>query len=78
MTIYKRNFDENKHTYFLIKAQKVFIKYMKKTTEKVGNIKNKTDSELKKKSKNKNKKKKTHTHTQKIRLSMFICINNID
>ena len=79
MTIYKRNFDENKHTYFLIKAQKVFIKYMKKTTEKVGNIKNKTDSELKKKSKNKNKKKKnTHTHTQKRRLSMFICINNID
>ena len=46
MTIYKRNFDENKHTYFLIKAQKVFIKYMKKTTEKVGNIKNKSDSEL--------------------------------
>ena len=69
---------KNKSDSELIKAQKVFIKYMKKTTEKVGNIKNKTDSELKKKSKNKNKKKKTHTHTQKRRLSMFICINNID
>ena len=45
MTIYKRNFDENKRTYFSIKAQKVFIKYMKKTTE-VGNMKNKSDSEL--------------------------------
>ena len=73
MTIYKRNFDENKHTYFLIKAQKVFIKYMKKTTEKVGNIKNKTDSELKKKSKNKNKKKKhTHTHTKKKAFNVYM------
>ena len=52
---------------FKKKVQKVFIKYMK-ITEKVGNIKNKSDSELQKKAKTKTSKKKkkhTHTHTQK-------------
>ena len=28
MIIYKRNFDENSRIYFLIKEEKVFIKYM--------------------------------------------------
>ena len=27
MIIYKRNFDENRHIYFLIKEGKIFIKY---------------------------------------------------
>ena len=37
MSIYKRNFDENSPIYFLIKKEKVFIKYME-TSEKVRNI----------------------------------------
>ena len=46
MIIYKRSFDENKHIYFLIKEEKVFIKYME-ILEKVNNIiKSKCDSEL--------------------------------
>ena len=28
MIIYKRNFDENRHIYFFIKQEKVFIKYV--------------------------------------------------
>ena len=28
MIIYKRNFDENRHIYFFIKQEKVFIKYL--------------------------------------------------
>ena len=42
--IYKINFDENWHIYFLIKEEKVFIKYMD-ILEKVSNIiKNKFNS----------------------------------
>ena len=37
MIIYKRNFDENRHIYFLIKKEKVFIKYME-FLERVSNI----------------------------------------
>ena len=37
MIIYKRNFDENRRIYFLIKEQKVFNKYME-ILEKVRNI----------------------------------------
>ena len=46
MVIYKRNFDENRHIYFLIKEEKVFIKYME-ILEKVRKIiKSKFNSEL--------------------------------
>ena len=46
MIIYKRSFHENKRIYFLIKEEKVFIKYME-ILEKVNNIfKSKCDSEL--------------------------------
>ena len=46
MIIYKRNFDENRHIYFLIKKEKVFIKYME-FLERVSNIiKKKINSEL--------------------------------
>ena len=37
MVIYKRNFDENGHIYFLMKEEKVFIKYME-ILEKLCNI----------------------------------------
>ena len=37
MIIYKRNFDENRRVYFLIKIEKVFNKYME-ILEKVRNI----------------------------------------
>ena len=37
MIIYKRNFDENRRIYFLIKIEKVFNKYME-ILEKVRNI----------------------------------------
>ena len=44
--IYKRNFDENRCTYFLIKKEEKFIKYTE-ILEKVRNIiKNKFNSEL--------------------------------
>ena len=46
MIIYQRNFDENRRIYFLIKEEKVFVKYMD-ISEKVKHIiKNKFDSEL--------------------------------
>ena len=46
MIIYKRNFDENRHIYFLIKEENVFIKYIE-ILEKVSNIiKTKFNSEL--------------------------------
>ena len=46
MIIYKRNFDENRCIYFLIKKEKVFIKYLK-ILEKARNIiKNKFNSEI--------------------------------
>ena len=46
MIKYKRDFDENKHIHFLIKKEKVFIKYME-ILEKVRNtIKSKFNSEL--------------------------------
>ena len=37
MIIYKRNFDENRRIYFLIKEEKVFIKYIT-ILDKVSNI----------------------------------------
>ena len=46
MIIYKRNLHEKRSIYFLLKEEKVFIKYMK-ILEKVSNIsKNKFNSEL--------------------------------
>ena len=53
MIKYKRNFYENRHIYFLIKEEKVFIKYMEILEEVSNIIKNKFNSELiyKKKSK---------------------------
>ena len=46
MIIYKRNFDENRHIYLLIKEENVFIKYIE-ILEKVSNIiKTKFNSEL--------------------------------
>ena len=46
MIIYKRNFDENRSIYFLIKEEKALIKYME-LLQKVSNIiKNKFNSEL--------------------------------
>ena len=79
MIIYRRDLDENRLMYFLIKVKKVFIKYVE-IFEKVHIIKNRFNSEfiystknLKAKKKEKEKKKK-----QKRRLSIFICINNID
>ena len=45
MVIPKRNFDENRRIYFLIKKEKVFIKYME--ISKISNIiKSKFDGEL--------------------------------
>ena len=45
MIIYERNFDENRCNYFLIKKEKVLIKYLA-ILEKVSNIiKNKFNSE---------------------------------
>ena len=37
MILYKKDFDESRSTYFLIKEEKVFIKYVK-ILEKVRNI----------------------------------------
>ena len=37
MTLYKRNFDENRRIYFLIKRRKSFFKYTE-ILEKVSNI----------------------------------------
>ena len=37
MIIYKRNFNENRHIYFVIKKENMFIKYMD-ILEKVRNI----------------------------------------
>ena len=37
MLIHKRSFDENRHVYFLIKEENVFIKHME-ISQKVGNI----------------------------------------
>ena len=71
--IYRRDLDENRLMYFLIKVKKVFIKYIE-IFEKVHIIKNKLKKKKNQK-KNKNKKKKKK---QKRRLSIFICINNID
>ena len=46
MIIYQINFDQNRRIYFLIKEEKVFIKYME-TLEKVSyTIKNEFNSEL--------------------------------
>ena len=46
MSLCKRNFDENRRIYFLIKKKKVFIKY-REYLEKVSNIiKNKFNNEL--------------------------------
>ena len=46
MIIYKRSFDENRRIYFLIKKEKVFIKYME-NLQKVRNIiKNKFNRKL--------------------------------
>ena len=73
MIIYKRNFDENRHIYFLIK--KILIKYTK-ILEKVRNIiKNKFNSELLYSEKYL-KVEKQNKH--KRRLSMFICSSDID
>ena len=76
MIIYKRSFDENRRICFLIKEKRVFIKYME-ILEKVSNIiKKKFNSELIYCKKYLKTEKDIHTHTR--RLSMFICINNID
>ena len=46
MIKYKLNFDENRHIYFLLKEEKLFIKYME-ILETVRNIiKHKFNSEL--------------------------------
>ena len=46
MIIYKRNFDENRCIYFLVKEEKVFIKYIA-ILDKVSNIiKNKFNRKL--------------------------------
>ena len=75
MIIYKINFDENRRIYFLIKEEKVFIKY-KEILEKVSNIiKIKFNSELIH-TKKYLKAEKNNKH--KRRLSIFICTNNID
>ena len=74
--IYERNIDENRHIYFLIKEEKVFIKYMD-ILEKVSNvIKSKYNSELICSKKYLKAKKRQHTH--KSSLLMYICANNID
>ena len=60
MITYKRNFDENRRIYFLIKKEKVFIKYMD-ILEKLRNI-IKFNSELKySKKKSKSLRKKINT-----------------
>ena len=74
MIIYKRNFDENRRIYFLMKEENVFIKYME-ILEQVSNIiKSEINTELtygKKYLKAEIKKHKT-------RLSMLLCINSTD
>ena len=74
MIICKRNFDENRHIYFLIKKEKLFIKYMD-ILEQVRNIiKNKFNNELIYSKKYLKAEKSKH----KRRFSMFICTGNID
>ena len=46
MIIYQRNVDENRRIYFLIKEEKVFVKYMNISKKVKHIIKNKFDSEL--------------------------------
>ena len=57
MITYKRNFDKNRRFYFLIKEQKVFLKYME-ILERVRNIvKHKFNIELMYSKKSKSLKK---------------------
>ena len=44
--IFKRHFDENRCIYFLIKKEKVLIKYMEDLEKFKESIKNKFDSEV--------------------------------
>ena len=74
MIIYKTTFNENRRIYFLIKEEKVFIKYIE-SLEKVSNTyKNKFNSELIYSKKYLKAKKNKHKRTS----SVFICTNNID
>ena len=71
MITYKRNFDENRHIYFLIKKEKLVIKYME-ILEKVSNIiKNKFNSEF-----IYSKKYLKAEEKHKRRVLVFICTNN--
>ena len=71
--IYKRNFDENKHLYFLIKEGAVFIKYME-ILEKIRNIiKNKFNTKLI----YSKKYLKPEKNKYKRRLSVFLYTSNI-
>ena len=75
MIIYKRNFDENRCIYFLVKKEKVFFKYIA-ILDKVSNIiKNKFNRKLIYSKKYlKVEKKSKHKKS----FLMFICTNNID
>ena len=74
MIIDKRNFDEKRRIYFLIKEEKVFIKYME-ILEKVSNIiKNEFNSKLIYTKRYLKAEKKKH----KRRLLMFVCTDDID
>ena len=64
--------------YFLIKVEKVFIKYIE-IFGKVHIIKNRFNSEFIYSAKSlKAKKERKRKKKQRRRLSIFICINNID
>ena len=74
MIIYKRNFDENKRIYFLMKEENVFIKYME-ILEQVSNI---IKSEINTELKYGKKYLKDEINKHKRRLSMLICTNSTD
>ena len=61
MMICKRNLDENRHIHFLIKEEKLFIKYMEILEKASNTIKNKFNSELIYSKKYLKAEKKTHT-----------------
>ena len=64
MITYERNFDENRHFSFLIKKEKVFIKYMEILEKVRSTIKNKFNRERVYSKKYRKTEKKTHTHTK--------------
>ena len=69
--IFKRHFDENRCIYFLIKKEKVLIKYMEDLEKFKESIKNKFNSEVIY-SKKVSKSWKRHKYTQKEAFNVYM------